>query len=203
MAIVPVPRTANPLLRWGVWLSERMTGRVLEPARLLAWYPKAAIGFGVMESLVAHREGRLTARVLQMVRLTASLAVNCAFCIDMNGADRTRNRVTDDEVRALAQLASGLPPIWPATVTDLERIAATYAAALSATPAILDTGVEQAVTQTFSPREIVVLATTAAQVNAWARLIRGLDVPPAGFSDTCQITSDRPGSRRHRSGGSR
>ena len=35
----------------------------------------------------------------------------------------------------------------------------------------------------FGEREIVVLATTAAQVNYWARLAQSLGVPPAGFSD--------------------
>jgi hypothetical protein len=34
----------------------------------------------------------------------------------------------------------------------------------------------------------VVLATTIAQVNAWARLIRGVGILPAGFSDTCEVS---------------
>ena len=39
--------------------------------------------------------------------------------------------------------------------------------------------------KTFSERELVVLASTIAQVNFWARLVQGLGVPPAGFSDSC------------------
>jgi alkylhydroperoxidase family enzyme len=35
----------------------------------------------------------------------------------------------------------------------------------------------------FNEREIVILASTAAQVNYWARLIQALGIPPAGFSD--------------------
>ena len=34
----------------------------------------------------------------------------------------------------------------------------------------------------FEPRELVVLAATAAQVNYWARLIQALGIPPAGFT---------------------
>jgi hypothetical protein len=33
----------------------------------------------------------------------------------------------------------------------------------------------------------VILASTAAQVNYWARLLQALGVPPAGFSDRCEI----------------
>lgn len=190
MAVIPAPRRPNPLLRLGIAFSERTVGKRLEPARLLAWYPKAAIGFGVMESLVAHHDGRLSKRLLQLVRLVASFAVGCPFCIDLNGMGKERNRLTDDEVRAVARLAGGAEPDWPATVSDLERIATRYAMALSATPTLPDDVLAE-VTVTFTPREVVVLATTAAQVNAWARLIRGLGIQPAGFSDTCQIADHR------------
>jgi hypothetical protein len=39
----------------------------------------------------------------------------------------------------------------------------------------------------FTEREIVILASTAAQVNYWTRLLQALGVPPAGFSDHCDI----------------
>jgi len=59
---------------------------------------------------------------------------------------------------------------------------------LSATPTLPDEVLAE-VNAVFTPREVVVLATTSAQVNAWARLIRGLGVAPAGFSDTCEIAT--------------
>jgi hypothetical protein len=34
---------------------------------------------------------------------------------------------------------------------------------------------------------MVIVASTAAQVNFWARLLQSLGVPPAGFSTECQI----------------
>ncbi|MBI4899878.1 MAG: carboxymuconolactone decarboxylase family protein [Actinobacteria bacterium] len=190
MAAIPAPPGPNLVLRAGVALAERVVRRRLEPARLLVWYPRAALGFGLMESLVAHRDGRLDARLLQVVRLVASLAVDCPFCIDLNGMGKERNRLTDEEVRALARQAGGEDPAWPESVTELERLAARYAAALSMTPALPGDVLDE-VTAVFTPREVVVLATTTAQVNAWARLIRGLGVAAAGFSDTCEIAGRR------------
>jgi len=188
MAAIPAPRRPNPLLRLGVSIAERTVGKRLEPARLLAWYPKAALGFGLMESLVAHHDGRLDKRLLQVVRLVASFAVGCRFCIDLNGMGRERNQLTDEEVRAVARLAGGQEPNWPDSVSELARLAARYAAVLSATPTLPDEVLAE-VNAVFTPREVVVLATTSAQVNAWARLIRGLGVAPAGFSDTCEIAT--------------
>ncbi|HSO40065.1 MAG TPA: hypothetical protein VLT33_46375, partial [Labilithrix sp.] len=48
----------------------------------------------------------------------------------------------------------------------------------------------------FRPREIVVLATTIAQVNYWARFNQGLGVPAAGFFDaTVCLPRSRTGLR--------
>jgi AhpD family alkylhydroperoxidase len=137
MTFVPEPRRPNPLLRLGVWYAERTTGRRLLPARLLAHYPRAALSSAVLETLVAHHDGRLDERLLQLVRLTVSLTSACAFCIDMNGADPERNRITDQELSALRVLATGGDPGdpgWPATMTPPEVLAVRYAHSLSVTP---------------------------------------------------------------------
>jgi len=41
----------------------------------------------------------------------------------------------------------------------------------------------QLITSNFTEREMVILASTAAQVNYWARLIQTLGIPPAGFGE--------------------
>lgn len=50
---IPEPRL-TPLMAVGVGLAERVVGRRLLPARLLAWFPRAAVGSAVLESLVAR-----------------------------------------------------------------------------------------------------------------------------------------------------
>jgi AhpD family alkylhydroperoxidase len=186
MTYVPEPKRPHPILRLGVWIAERTVKRRLLPARLLAHYPKAAVSSAVMEALVAHREGRIDERLLQLVRLTVSLTSACAFCIDMNGVDRQRNRISERELAALRAIAGGSVPNWPASLSELEILGVRYAHSLSTTPPSPSEVIDE-VTAVFTPREIVVLATTAAQVGYWTRLIQGLGVPPAGFSETCQV----------------
>lgn len=178
-AMIPEPRRLSPVLRLGVWASERVTGRRMLPARLLAWYPRAAIGAGVLESLVAHREP--SARLLMLVRVTASLTASCPFCIDMNSFDSDAAGVSSAELASLARWLGDLDAAPAASLDARERTAVEYARAISSTPLFFGPELKEALTSSFTEREIVILASTAAQVNFWARTIQALGIQPAGF----------------------
>ena len=100
-AFIQPPKRIPLLLRLGIWFSERVTGRVMLPARILAWYPKAAVGSGVMEVLVAHEDGRMDQRMLKLIRMAASHAVACPFCVDINSHEHRKAGITDDEAESL------------------------------------------------------------------------------------------------------
>jgi AhpD family alkylhydroperoxidase len=174
MAFIAEPRRINPIVRLGIVVSERVTGRRMEPARLLAWYARAALGSGLLELLVAHREP--SERLLKLVRVTASLTASCPFCVDMNSFEAAQAGVTDAELAALQAGAEDSIPLTPR-----ERTAIAYARAISATPLVFDEPLQSQLSQLFSEREVVILATTAAQVNYWARTIQALGIQPAGF----------------------
>ena len=172
------------LLRLGTWIAERKTGRPIVVARLLAWYPKAAIGAGVMESLVADEDGKATKRMLKLVRMQVSFMASCPFCIDMNSAEYADSGISQDEVEVLQQRRE------PAEVESLsreEKLALRYARALTATPIRMDSALLAELLDAFSERELVVVASTIAQVNFWTRMTQGLGVPPAGFSEVCSV----------------
>ena len=97
--IVP-PRRIPLLLRFGLWISRRVTGDDVLAARLLTWYPRSAVGIGVLESLVARGEGRVDDRMLQFVRMAVSFAVECPFCIGFNSRD-WEQRMTEPELHAV------------------------------------------------------------------------------------------------------
>ena len=100
-AYIDPPRRMPLLLRLGTWIAERRTGRPMLAARLLAWYPKAALGAGVMESLVAHQAGKATARLLKLLRLQVSFMASCPFCIDMNSTEYADFGISDHEIEVL------------------------------------------------------------------------------------------------------
>jgi len=175
------PPVRTPLwLKLGIWISEKVTGKRMLPARILAWYPKAALGSGLLESLVAHQDGKLNERMLKLVRMAASFAAACPFCIDMNSYDYQSVGITEAELLALRgqQELEAVP-----TFSARERLAIRYSRLVSQTPLKFYPDFIEQLKANFSEREIVILASTAAQVNYWARLIQALGIPPAGFSD--------------------
>ena len=169
------PPLAMPFyLQLGIWFAEREAGQTLLPARLLAWYPKAAISSGVLEAMIATSKDGLSPRLLQVVRLQTSLIVACPFCIAMNSVDSEDGSLTSAEVSAL-QGQIELDAVT--TFTQRERLAAEYARLISATPLAFPPAFVEELTANFTEREIIILATTAAQVNYWARLIQALGIP--------------------------
>ena len=179
-AFIDPPRKISILLRFGIWVSEKITGRMMLPARILAWYPKAALGSGILESLVAHHDGELDERILKLVRMAASFAAACPFCIDMNSHEHQSLGINTDEVLALRGQI-GLESVG--TFSVREGLAIQYARLVSQTPLKFHPDFIDQIKANFNEREIVILASTAAQVNYWARLIQALGIPPAGFSE--------------------
>ena len=177
------PPKINVFLRLGIWISRRVTGREIIIAKLLAWYPKAALGSALLESLVAHHDKTISDRLLKLLRMQASFSSACPFCIDMNAFEYEKQGITKEEFFALkndADLAA------VESFTQKEKLALAYARLISQTPLVFPVEFIQTVKESFTEREIVIMASTAAQVNYWARLHSALGVPPAGFTDLCR-----------------
>jgi alkylhydroperoxidase family enzyme len=186
-AFISPPKRIPYYLKIAIWISEKITGREMLPARLLAWYPKAAFSSGIMEALVAHQDGKLDKRLLKLVRIQTSFAVACPFCIDMNSYDHAGYGIAQNEILAL-QGRADIEEIK--TFSLREKLAMEYARLISRVPLAFPPAFMEKLKANFTEREIVILASTAAQVNYWARLLQAMGVPPAGFSTQCQYQPD-------------
>ena len=184
MSFIEPPQRIPLLLRAALSLVERRMGRKLLANRILAWFPKAAIGSGIMEGLVAHDEPEVPRRLLALIRIFTSFMVSCPFCIDMNSKDFQRKGVSDQEILALKGAIS-LDEV--PTLSATEKAALRYVECICRTPLEFTPSVIAGMREHFSERGMVIVASTAAQVNFWARLIQSLGVPPAGFSSDCSL----------------
>jgi len=189
-AYIKPPQRIPFLLKIGIMISNRVTNKELLAPKLLAWYPKVAISSGVLESLVAHGKKDLNKRILKLIRIQASLCVACPFCVDMNSFEYDKDGITTEEI---ARLTSGTPASEVDTFSTKEQLAVEYTKLISQTPTVVPASFVEELKKEFTEREIVIIASTAAQVNYWARLLVSLGVPPAGFSDSCGIDKGAKG----------
>jgi len=184
VSYIEPPRRLPLMLRLTLSLVEKRLGKRLLANRILAWYPKALIGSGIMEALVAHAEPEVPPRLLALIRLSVSFLVSCPFCIDMNARDFPGKGLSEEEIKGL----QGLVPLDAiATLSTRERAALRYVGCICSTPVSFTPEVIREMRSHFSERGIVIVASTCAQVNFWARLIQSLGVPPAGFSTECAV----------------
>jgi alkylhydroperoxidase family enzyme len=178
------PQKIPILLKLLIWIGDKAAGRKMMPARLLAWYPRALISSGIFEGLVTHGDKTVSRRILKLVRMQVSFTVSCAFCIDMNSFEFEKEHITHEEIEALQGMRN---PDEVASFDERERVAIEYARSICKTPISFDPDLIMRLKKNFTEREIVILASTAAQVNYWTRLIQAFGIMPAGFSDNCPI----------------
>lgn len=181
-AYIKSPKRIPLFLRLAIWFAEHKTGKEMLVARILSWYPKAAIGAGVLESLVAHKDKKITERMLKLIRMQVSFMASCPFCIDMNSTEYKKLHITQEEIEVL-QGIKNIEEIK--SLTYEEKIVLKYAVALTITPISISSELLDSILNVFTEREIVIIVSTIAQVNFWTRLIQGVGVPPAGFSLSC------------------
>lgn len=184
-AFIEPPGRIPMFIKAGIWISGRVTKKDLLAPKLLTWYPKVAISSGILESLVAHGKKDLDRRILKLIRIQASICVACPFCVDMNSFEYDKEGITTEEMEGLTGNVA-LEAI--STFSTKERLAIEYTKIISQTPVEVPMELIGELKKAFTPREIVILSSTAAQVNYWARLLVSLGVPPAGFSETCVIS---------------
>jgi alkylhydroperoxidase family enzyme len=183
-AYVNPPKKIPIFLKIGIWIAEKQLHKTILPARILAWFPKAAVGAGIMESLVAHKDGNISERLLKLVRMQVSFTASCPFCIDLNSAEYSELQITQEEIEALQERREFDSVI---SLSNREKLALMYAKALTSTPISIKLSLLNSMRDNFTEREIVIIVSTIAQVNFWTRLIQGIGVKPAGFSESCSI----------------
>lgn len=192
MPFIEPPARIPFWIRLLIRIGDRAVGKKLTPPRILAWYPKSLVSSGIFEGLITHHDRQIPQRLLQLIRMQVSFTVSCPFCIDMNAKGFHDHGITDAEIEALQGIRD---PETVGTFSDRERTSLEYARAICKTPVGVEPALVEKVKRLFSEREMVIIASTAAQVNYWTRLIQAFGIQPDGFNDHCEILKlDRYGA---------
>jgi len=183
MTFIPEPKIILPLEKIIVFVEKQM-GKKMMPARLLLWTPKAFVSSMILEGLIAHKKGRISERLLKLIRMQVSLRIACPFCIDMNSAGFRKQGITEEEIAGLQRLKK-LKDIQ--SFSDEERLVLAFTCGLVRTPIKHNPNVVAKMTRVFDEKEFATIVTTIAQVDYWTRVIQGFGIQPAGFLESCDL----------------
>ncbi|MEI0518643.1 carboxymuconolactone decarboxylase family protein [Brachyspira murdochii] len=185
-AYIKPPKKIPLFLKLPMRIAKKKVKKDLLLPKILAWNPKTAISSGIMEALITHDDNEVPKRLLKLIRIQISIDIACPFCIDMNSFEYDKENVTEEEIKYLQN--KDIDSCH--TMSNKEKIALKYISAITKTPVIISEALITEVKKEYSERAILILASTAAQVNYWARLIRALGVPTAGFTNICKINKN-------------
>ncbi len=160
--------------------TEKEFGKELLPGRILTWSTDLGIASGYLEMYIEKGAANiLDPRLIYLLRMQVSYYVSCPFAIDVNSWKYKDHKITVEEIQGL-QGKKDLSKIG--SFSKRELTALRYALALSQTPVSFDGQLLEDVRRLFSQEEIVAVATLAAKVNYWARLIEAWRIKPAGYT---------------------
>lgn len=186
-SFIEPPKKMAWYLKLMLKIAKKKVGMDLLPGRILAWFPKGAIGSGIMEVLAAHDDA-IDGRIIKLIRMKISFIMGCPFCIDMNYFQSEKYNISKKEIDAIETLnfvynKSDINGIF----SQREILALKYTTYITQTPSKVEEEFMDEMKQNFSEKEIVIMAVTIAQVNFWTRLNISLGIPPAGFMEKCKI----------------
>lgn len=183
-AFIQPPDKIPLSLKICIWIFKKVISKDLILPKLLAWYPRAAKSYVMLEAILAHPKKDLNNRILTLAKIQASLTVSCPFCIDINSLEYEKNGISKQEFLALIGKIN-IDDI--ATFTTPEILTLEYARYISQTPIRIPKELASKLKLNFTEHELVILASTVAQVNYCARLMQGLGSPPQGFSNSWEL----------------
>ncbi len=198
-SLVPPPEEMPAYLRAMIYVADKKAGKEMLPGRVLAWSPDIGIGSGLLELYVEDGAADiLDKRLIKLLRLVVSYAVPSPFALDINAWNYGDFDITKEEIDAL-QGAVDMAEV--ASFSDKEKVALTYARAISQTPMRLTHGLLNDLRRILSEKEIVAVASLAAKVNYWARLVEALRIKPAGYTNDPALRLEAYSSFRERAAG--
>ncbi len=168
--------------------AEKEFGKELLPGRILTWSTDLGLASGYLELYIEKGIAKiLDPRLVYLIRMQVSYYVSCPFAIDVNSSKYKDHEITEEEIQAM-QGKMDIDSIG--SFSERESVALRYSIALSKTPVSFDGQLLEDVRRVFSHEEIVAVASLAAKVNYWARLIEAWRIKPAGYTNDPALALD-------------
>jgi len=180
-SLIKPPKKISCFLQSMIDIADKKAKKKLITGRVLAWSSKIAISSGILELYIEEGVAKnLNPRLIKIIRIMISYAVPSPFAIDINSVNYKKFKITEEEIKGL----QGLKKIDSiSSFSKKEKVALKYVLALSKTPIRLKQKLLDELRELFDEKQILSIAALSAKVNYWTRLIEGLRIKPAGYTN--------------------
>lgn len=136
----------------------------------------AGLADGLFKTEMAIKKSGLEPKLLELVKLRASLINGCAYCIDMHYKDA--RHMGEDDLRLYSVSVWRECPFY----SEREKAALLFCEVLTnANKEDVSDEVFSVLQQQFTKEEIVVLTLAISQINTWNRINKTIRTTPGNY----------------------
>jgi AhpD family alkylhydroperoxidase len=171
-------------LRPFFWNQRRKYGSVLDAALLWARSPRLFLGVATLYGMIDRKSSPLEPALRSLVTVRVSQINWCRFCVDLNSATLLKCGTSIDKLKALENWRES------ALFIEHERAALEYAEAMTRSDVRVGADLIQKLQTHFQDDTIIELTGLIAFQNMSSKFNAALDVPPRGFCQVPEISSE-------------
>ena len=180
-SLVKPPKKTSLFMKIMIKIADKKAKKKMMTGRVISWLPKMAFSSGLLELDVENSAAScLDSRLIKLLRMEVSYTVPSPFAIDINSQDYQKFHITQEELEGL-QSKKSIESV--SSFSKQEKVALRYGHQLSIDPIQLSQKNLDDLRALFTEKQIVAIASLTAKVNYWTRLIEGLRIKSAKFTD--------------------
>ena len=175
MSRIDGPKRLGPFAQLAKWISRRDYGVVPEPLEVTAHHPGILRGYGMFE-WETGRAHTVPEKLKDLGGIKAAALVGCEWCLDIGSAIGAKSGVTAEQLAELPRYRES------DHFDDTQKLVLDYAAAITATPSVVEDELFDALRARFDERQLVELTAAIAIENYRARFNWAFGIEPQGFT---------------------
>ncbi len=186
MRVQPKPLNRYPWFIRLFFAKQKYTyGEVLDPGLLWGRSKWVFASVALLYGALNRRRSPLSGELRSLITVRVSQINHCEFCVDINGATLQKRGASEEKILALRDWRDN------ALFSPLERDVLDYTEAVTCSDREVTDEMVDRLRQHFDDDGIVELTGLIAFQNLSSKFNSALDVPPQGFCELPDLTTDK------------
>jgi alkylhydroperoxidase family enzyme len=173
--------------RMAFWWGRRKFGKDVQPLQAAAHHKGLLMASGTVETIAERGWKALDPELRWLAIQRVSSSIGCSWCVDYGWYLGHQEGIDPAKVMDVTNWRDST------AYDETERLVLEYAESASATPAVVDPGVVEKLTDRLGEKAMVELAAWVALEHFRSRFNAGLGLRSQGFAESCALPAGSAG----------